>query len=101
MPITCPFYTWGVDLVVPFKKDKGGLTHIFVVVDKGIKWIEAKSAASMIVAKAVEFIQEIMYRLGVPNNIITDNRTQLTTRDFRDFCADVEIKINYELVSHS
>jgi hypothetical protein len=91
----------GVDLVVPFKKAKGGLTHIFVVVDKFIKWIEAKSAASMIVAKAVEFIQEIMYRLGVPNNIITDNRTQLTTRDFRDFCADVEIKINYELVSHS
>jgi hypothetical protein len=91
----------GVDLVVPFKKAKGGLTHIFVVVHKFIKWIKAKSAASMIVAKAGEFIQEIMYRFGVPNNIITDNGTQFTTRDFRDFCVDVGIKINYELVSHS
>jgi hypothetical protein len=62
-------------LVGPFKKAKGGFTHIFVVVDKSIKWIEVKSAASIIAAKAVEFIKEINYRFGVPNNIITDNGT--------------------------
>jgi transposase InsO family protein len=89
-----------LDLVGSFKKAKGGFTHIFVAVDKFTKWIKAKLPTSIPVAKAVEFIREIMYRLGVPNNIITDNRTQFTMREFRDFCADAGNKINYVSISH-
>jgi transposase InsO family protein len=69
-------------------------------VDKFKKWIKVKPAASITVAKAVEFIKEIMYRFGVPNNIITDNGTQFTAREFKDFCADLGIKINYASVLH-
>jgi transposase InsO family protein len=50
--------------------------------------------------KAVEFIKEIMYRFGVPNNIITNNGTRFTVREFKGFCVDSGIKINYSLVSH-
>jgi transposase InsO family protein len=42
----------------------------------------------------------LIYRFVVPNNIITDNRTQFTVREFKDFCADSGIKINYASVSH-
>jgi hypothetical protein len=56
------FLTWGMDLVGQPKKVKGGFTHIFVAVDKFTKWIEVKPAASITVAKVVEFIKEIMYR---------------------------------------
>jgi transposase InsO family protein len=87
-------------LVGPFKKAKGGFTHIFMAVDKFTKWIEVKLATSIIAAKAVEFIKEIMYRFGVPNNIITDNGTQFTVREFKDFCAYSGIKIKYASVSH-
>jgi transposase InsO family protein len=87
-------------LVGPFKKAKGGFTHIFVTVDKFTKWVEVKHAASITVTKAVEFIKEIMYMFGVPNNIITDNGTQFTAREFKDFCADSGIKNNYASVSH-
>jgi hypothetical protein len=62
-------------LVGPFKKAKGGFTHIFVAVDKFTKWIEGKPTVSITMTKAVEFIKKIMYRFGVPNNIITDNET--------------------------
>jgi transposase InsO family protein len=48
----------------------------------------------------VEFIKEIMYQFGVPNNIITDNGIQFTAREFKDFCADSGITINYASVSH-
>jgi transposase InsO family protein len=48
----------------------------------------------------VEFIKETMYRFGVPNNIITDNGTQFTVREFKEFCADSGIKTNYALMSH-
>jgi transposase InsO family protein len=87
-------------LVGPFKKVKGGFTHIFVVVDKFTKWIEVKPTASITASKAVEFIKQIMYRFGIPNNIISDNETQFTAREFKDFCVDSSIKINYASVSH-
>jgi hypothetical protein len=99
IPITWTFSTWGLDLVGPFKKAKGGLTDIFVVVDKFIKWIEVKPAVSITVPKEVEFIKEIIYRFGMTNNIIIDNGTEFTAREFKDFCADSGIKINYASVS--
>jgi transposase InsO family protein len=100
IPITWPFPTWGSDLVGPFKKAKGVFTHIFIAVDKFTKWVEVKRAASIIAAKKVEFTREIMNRFGVPNNIIIDNGTQFTVREFKDFCTDSGIKINYASVSH-
>jgi hypothetical protein len=100
IPITWSFSPWGLDLVGPFKKAKGGFTHIFVAVNKFTKWIKVKSAASMSATKAVEFIKEIMCRFGIPNNIITVNGTQFTMRKFKDFCVDLGIKINYTSLSH-
>jgi transposase InsO family protein len=41
-----------------------------------------------------------MYRFRVPNNIITDNGTQFTVREFNDFCANSGIEINYTSMSH-
>jgi hypothetical protein len=74
-----------LDLVGPFKKSKGSLTHIFVVVDKFTKWTKVKPTTSIPAAKAVEFIREIMYWFGVPNNNITNNGTQLNAREFKIF----------------
>jgi hypothetical protein len=87
-------------LVGPFRKAKGGFMHIIVAVDKFTKWIEVKPAASTTVAKAEEFIKEVMYMFGVPNNNIIDNETQFTARKFKDFCVDSGIKINYASVSY-
>jgi hypothetical protein len=64
-----------LDLVGPLKKAKGAFIHIFVVVDKFSKCIEVKPAATITTARAVEFVREIMYRFGVPNNFIIDNGT--------------------------
>jgi IS30 family transposase len=90
----------GLDLVGPFKKAKGEFTHIFVAVDKFTKWVEVKPAAAITAVKAVEFIKEIMYKFGIPNNIITDNGTQFIAKEFKDFCVDSGIKVNYALVSY-
>jgi hypothetical protein len=63
-----------------------GYTHILVAIDKFTKWIEYKPIASLTSAKAVEFIQEIMFRFGIPNSIITDLRSNFTSSEFFDFC---------------
>jgi transposase InsO family protein len=44
--------------------------------------------------------QKIMYMFGIPNNIINDNGTPFTAREFKDFCAKLGIKINYASVSN-
>jgi hypothetical protein len=79
-------------MVGSFKAAKGGFTHIFVAVDKFIKWIEAKSAAYIMVAKAVEFVLVTMCRFDITNNIISDNGTQFIASDLRDFCDDAGIR---------
>jgi hypothetical protein len=37
IPITWPFDMWGMDVLGPFKKAFGGLTHLLIVVDKFTK----------------------------------------------------------------
>jgi hypothetical protein len=65
IPITWPFACWGLDMIGPFKKAQGGYTHVLVAIDKFIKWIEYKPIASLTSAKAVEFIQDIIFRFWI------------------------------------
>ena len=71
-----------------------------MVVDKFTKWIKAKPMASVMATKAVEFVREIVNQFGVPNEIITNNEIHFTAREFKDFCEDLGIKIQYASVTH-
>jgi transposase InsO family protein len=83
-----------------FKKDQGGYTHVLVAIDKFIKWIEYKRIASLTSAKAVEFMQDIIFRFGIPNSIITDLGSNFTSSEFFDFCEQRSIQIKYASVAH-
>jgi hypothetical protein len=78
-------------MIRPFKKAQGGYTHILVAIEKFTKWIEYKPIASLTSAKAVEFIQEIMFRFGIPNSIITDLGSNFTSSEFLDLCEQRSI----------
>jgi hypothetical protein len=66
IPVTWPFMCRGLDMIEPFKKAQGGYTHLLVTIDKFTKWIEYNPSATLTSAKAVEFIQEIIFRFGIP-----------------------------------
>jgi transposase InsO family protein len=87
-------------MIDPFKKAQGGYTHILVAIDKFTKWIEYKPIASLTSAKAVEFILEILFRFGIPNNIITDLGSNFTSSEFFDFYKQRSIQIKYVSVAH-
>jgi hypothetical protein len=72
-------------MIRPFKKAQGGYTHMLVAIDKFTKLIEYKPIASLTLAKAVEFIQEIMFRFRIPNKIITDLGSNFTSSGFFGF----------------
>jgi hypothetical protein len=100
IPVTWPFVCWGLDMIGPFKKAQGGYTHLLVAIDKFTKWIEYKLIASLTSAKAVEFIQDIIFRFGIPNSIITDLGSNFTSSEFFDFCEQRSIQIKYASVAH-
>jgi transposase InsO family protein len=87
-------------MIGPFNKAQGGYTDVQVAIDKFTKWIEYKPIASLTSAKAVEFIQEIMFRFGIPNNIITDLGSNFTSSEFFDICEQRSIQIKYASVAH-
>jgi transposase InsO family protein len=87
-------------MIGPFKKAQGGYTHVLVAIDKFTKWIEFKPIASLTSAKAVEFIQDIIFRFGIPNSIITDLGSNCISSEFFDFCEQKSIQIKYASVAH-
>jgi ribonuclease HI/transposase InsO family protein len=100
IPVTWPFACWGLNMIGPFKKAQGGYTHVLVAIDKFTKWIEFKPIASITLAKAVEFIQDIIFRFGIPNSIITDLGSNFKSSEFFDFCEQKIIQIKYASVAH-
>jgi transposase InsO family protein len=71
-----------------------------VAINKFTKWIEYKPLVKYSAAKAVEFIQDIMYHFGMPNRVITDLGPPFTTIEFRSWAQDCDISIDYTSVAH-
>src|SRR3954469_6080674 len=101
IPLSWPFATWGLDMVGPLNNSsKGGRTHLLVAVDTFTKWFEAVLITSSKALTTVNFIKSIIFRFGVPHNIITDNGMNFTAAEFQNFCEELGIKINYASVAH-
>src|SRR6266508_4474978 len=94
------FPVWGLDMVGPLQKAPGGYTRLFIAIDKFTKWIKAKPVTMITATKAKEFFHDIVVRFGIPNRIITDNGTQFTGSEFKDWCEEMGIKICYASVAH-
>ena len=87
-------------MIGPFKKAQGGYTHVLVAIDKFTKWIEFEPITLLTSTKAVEFIQDIIFRFGIPNTIITDLGSNFTGTEFFDFCDKRSILVKYVSVAH-
>ena len=48
----------------------------------------------------MEFIQDIIFRFGISNSIITDLGSNFTSSEFFDFCEQNSIQIKYVSVAH-
>ncbi|GKV02599.1 hypothetical protein SLEP1_g15017 [Rubroshorea leprosula] len=96
-----PFAQWGLDLLGPFVKGVGCVTHLIVGVDYFTKWVEARALSSLTSKKVEDFVfSSIICRYGIPNQIIADNGTQFNCSSFRDFCSSYGIKLQFTSVYH-
>jgi hypothetical protein len=49
---------------------------------------------------AINFIKSIVFCFGVPHSIITDNGTNFTSKEFKNYCECMGIKLNFASVAH-
>lgn len=101
IPITWPFVVWCLDMVGPFKRARGDMTHILVMVDKFTKWIEVKPIRKCDGKTAVSFLKDIILRYGYPHSFIMDNGTNFAEGPFARFCAEKKIRLDIASLSHS
>jgi hypothetical protein len=59
-------------MIGPFKPASGNFKYVFVLIDKFSKWIEYMPLTKTSSEKAVEFLDQIIHRFGLPNSIIID-----------------------------
>jgi hypothetical protein len=77
-----PFACWVLDMIGPFKLAPGNFKFIFVLINKFSKWMEYMALVKASSEKAVEFLDQVIHRFGIPNNIIIDLETQFTGNTF-------------------
>jgi transposase InsO family protein len=73
---------------------------MLVEVDKFTKWVEAAPVTTQDSVAVISFIKSIVFRFGVPYSIITDNGTNFTSKEFKNYCEGLGIKLKFASVAH-
>jgi transposase InsO family protein len=89
--LSCPFAIWGIDIIDVLSRASGGFRFLSVSIDIFTKWMEATPVVNITYEAAVKFLQNIIYRFGVPQRVLMDNGTQFKGAKFLRCCADIGI----------
>jgi hypothetical protein len=73
---------------------------MLVAVNKFTKWVEAAPVSTQDSTAAINFIKSIIFRFGVPHSIIRDNGTNFTSKEFKNYCKSMVIKLKFAFVAH-
>jgi IS30 family transposase len=82
------------------KSCPGGHVYMLVAVDKFTMWVEAAPVTTQDSTAAINFIKSIVFRFGVPHSIITDYGTNFTSKEFKNYCESLGIKLKFASVVH-
>ena len=99
-PLSCPFATWGIDILGHFPKARGGYKFLIVAIDTFTKWVKAEPVGRITKESTVKFLHGIVMHFGVPNRLISDNGTQFIRKKFEIFCVAYGIKHPQSSVNH-
>ncbi|GKU96885.1 hypothetical protein SLEP1_g10067 [Rubroshorea leprosula] len=96
-----PFAQWGLDLLGPFMKGVGGVTHLIIGVDYFTKWVETQALSSLTSKKVEDFVfSSIICRYRISSQIVADNGTQFNCSSFQDIYSNYGIKLQFTSVYH-
>jgi hypothetical protein len=89
-----------MDMVGLLKTTPSGFMHLFIAVDKFMKWVEAKPIRKLDGKTALKFVKDIVVIFGVPHRIITDNGSNLSQGEVEEYCHHNGIRLDLASVAH-
>ena len=66
--------------------------YYLIIVDNYTKWPEVLRCKRLTTEVSITFLHELFARLGVVDCLVSDNGTQFTSSDFKEFCDTFQIK---------
>jgi len=90
-----PFRGWAIDLIGHiYPPSSKGHKFILVATDYFNKLVEAIPLTKVTSVNMIDFVKEhIVYRLGIPQTITTDQGTMFTLGEFDEFAIGMGIKV--------
>ncbi|XP_040164895.1 uncharacterized protein K02A2.6-like [Anopheles arabiensis] len=80
---TGPWQRIHVDYAGPMEGE-----YYFLVVDSYSKWPEIIPTRQTTAQATVQMLRGLCARFGIPETVVSDNGTQFTSSEFRDFCME-------------
>ena len=95
------FTVWGINIIGALPTVKGNVKYAVVVVDYFTKWVEAEPMAAITSKKMQSFVWRfIICRYGIPQKLVSDNRKQFDSDEFKNFCNEIGIVKSFSIVVH-
>ncbi|XP_075753964.1 uncharacterized protein LOC142818437 [Pelodiscus sinensis] len=95
-----PFERIGLDLVGPLEKSKAGSQYIMVVVDYATRYPEAVPLRNTLAPTLATELIKIFSRVGIPQEILTDQGTNVTSKLREELCKLLEVKTLRTAIYH-
>jgi hypothetical protein len=74
--------------------------HLLVAVDKFMKWVEAKPIRKLDGKTTLKFVKDIVVRFGIPHSIISNNGSNLSQGEVKEYCHHNGIRLDLASVAH-
>ena len=87
-----PLKRIAMDIVGPLKRTKKGNKYILVLMDYATKWPEAFPLRNILTETGVECLVQVTARLGVPQELLTDNGSNFMSKVMQRFCMLTGVK---------
>lgn len=87
-PSTVPWDEVALDLLGPFNIKGGRDTYVLVVIDLLSKWPEIFTLRDISSSSIIKCLEQLFWREGFPRKCLSDNGTQLVSKEFREFLSN-------------
>ncbi|XP_055306782.1 uncharacterized protein K02A2.6-like, partial [Sitodiplosis mosellana] len=74
--------------------------YFLIVIDSHTKWVEVFKTKTITSAFTISKLRDLFSRYGIPDRIVSDNGTQLTSSEFNDFTTRNNIKHTFTSPGH-
>jgi hypothetical protein len=87
-------------MIGPLPTAPGGFNTVLLAIDKFTKWIEVKPVTCPNADRVLDFLDELVYRYGLPHRIITNLGSNFNNHQFWEYCENNRIDVWYVSIAH-